>query len=297
MPYQYTRSDGSIIDVLLDSTVIEDPALGTVSLSAVNDVTDRKKAENALRKSEHQMRLIADNSPAYIAYVGIEDLRYHFVNQRFESGFGIPRGEIIGKHIREVIGESNYQAALKHIEQVKSGVSASYVNVFNLEQGKRWVQVNYVPDFDEHDRVKGIVVFSYDVTETKSAEDRLRDSERRLAEIIDFLPDPTFAIDVNGRIIIWNKAIEQMTGIRAADMLGKGDYEHGIPFYGERRPMLADLVLQRNSDIEQRYLEIRNEGEETLVSESFHPNLKSDGAFTGLQRPLFTIQREMWSAP
>ena len=163
------------------------------------DITDMKLAEEALRKSEHQMRLIADNSPAYIAYVGSEDLRYHFVNQKFESGFGIPREEIVGMHIREVIGESNYQFALNYIDEVKSGVPASYINTFNLGHEKRWVEVNYIPDFDEHGGVKGIVVFSYDVTETKSAEERYRESERRLSEIINFLPDPTFAIDANGR--------------------------------------------------------------------------------------------------
>jgi two-component system sensor histidine kinase/response regulator len=245
----------------------------------VRNITQRKRAEEALRKSEHLMRLIADNSPAYIAYVSTHDLCYQFVNQKFEPAFNMPQEEILGRHIRDVIGESNYQFAMKYIEEVKSGVPVSYVNVFNVKEGKRWVQVNYVPDFDQHGRVKGIVVFSYDVTETKSAEERLRESERRLSQIIDFLPDPTFAIDSNGRVIIWNKAVEQMTGIGAQDMLGKGDHEYAVPFYGERRPVLADLVLHRNKDVEQKYLEIRDPGEGTLVSESYHPGLRAGGAY------------------
>ncbi len=44
-------------------------------------------------------------------------------------------------------------------------------------------------------------------------------------EIIDFLPDPTFAIDVDGRVIAWNRAMEEITGIPFSAIAGKGDYE------------------------------------------------------------------------
>ena len=50
-------------------------------------------------------------------------------------------------------------------------------------------------------------------------------------------------IDGEGHVIAWNRAIEEMTGITAEEMLGKGDYEYAIPFYGERRPFLVDLVF------------------------------------------------------
>jgi len=79
--------------------------------------------------------------------------------------------------------------------------------------------------------------------ERRRAVDALRDSEQRLSDIINFLPDATFAINTDGEVIAWNKAIETMTGIRAADILGKREYEYALPFYGERRPILVDLVL------------------------------------------------------
>ncbi len=81
----------------------------------------------------------------------------------------------------------------------------------------------------------------------------LRESERRLSDIIDFLPDATFAIDLEGRIIAWNKAIETMTGIKAASMLGKGNYEYSLPFYGKRRPILIDLVFVSDEEIKTKY--------------------------------------------
>ena len=57
-----------------------------------------------------------------------------------------------------------------------------------------------------------------------------RSLERWLRDIINFLPDATLVIDQKGQVIAWNKAIEEMTGIKAGEMIGKGDYEYAIPF-------------------------------------------------------------------
>ena len=69
----------------------------------------------------------------------------------------------------------------------------------------------------------------------RRAEATIRDHERREADIINFLPDATCAIDLSGHVIAWNRAIEEMTGVSAAEMVGKGDYEYSIPFYGQRQ--------------------------------------------------------------
>jgi PAS domain S-box-containing protein len=81
----------------------------------------------------------------------------------------------------------------------------------------------------------------------------LRESEHRLNDIINFLPDATFVIDREGRVITWNKAIEEMTGVRAADILGKGNFEYALPFYNERRPVLIDLVLEPDNETAKKY--------------------------------------------
>lgn len=102
----------------------------------------------------------------------------------------------------------------------------------------------------------------------KQAEAALQEERKRLTDIIDFLPDATFAIDRDGTIIIWNKAIEKMTGLSATDMLGKGDYAYTVPFYGEARPQLIDLIFEDNDDVASLYPNIVREGE-TLTTEVF----------------------------
>jgi PAS domain S-box-containing protein len=90
----------------------------------------------------------------------------------------------------------------------------------------------------------------------RRAEISIRDLERREADIINFLPDATFAIDRSGCIIAWNRAIEEMTGVTAAEMLGKGDYEYAVPFYGQRQPILIDLISESDEVIARKYAHI-----------------------------------------
>jgi len=96
-----------------------------------------------------------------------------------------------------------------------------------------------------------------EMTIRKQTEAALRESERRMSDIIDFIPDATFAIDLEGKVIAWNRAMEEMTGVKAEDMLGKGDYEYALPFYGVRRPKLIDLIFRPDEEIEKQYLSVK----------------------------------------
>lgn len=111
-----------------------------------------------------------------------------------------------------------------------------------------------------------IVIF--DITERKQIEETLRRSERQLSDLIDFLPDATLAIDSQKKIIVWNKAIERMTGLKAKEMIGKGNYEYSIPFYGDRRPILMDRAWEREQNIAESYSHLDREGE-SLSAETF----------------------------
>jgi PAS domain-containing protein len=108
---------------------------------------------------------------------------------------------------------------------------------------------------------------------------KLAESERRLADIINFLPDATLVIDDKGRVIAWNRAIEEITGVKADAMLGQGDHEYARPFYGERRPILIDLVLlPDNDEFAKKYAYIQRQGE-VLTGETYVPQLKGKARY------------------
>lgn len=171
MEKRYIHRDGRIVWVLLSVSLVKHSD-GTPNyfVSQIEDITGRKKTESNLRESESQIKLIIDMSPAFIAYVSIDDLCYRFVNKKFEDAFGLSKEEFRGKHIRNVIGDANYEFALPYIEKVRSGLPASYENYFDTEMGRRYVQVNYVPDIGDNGNVRGIVVMSHDITDRKNME-------------------------------------------------------------------------------------------------------------------------------
>lgn len=130
----------------------------------------------------------------------------------------------------------------------------------------------------------------------QNAEQSLVESEKRLADIINFLPDGTFAIDRNGVVIAWNHALEEMTGVPAKDILGKGDYEYAIPFYGTRRPILIDMIGQPAETINTYYSNFSKKGS-TLTAESDLPHLQGNARILlANASPLYNRQGELAGA-
>ncbi len=100
------------------------------------------------------------------------------------------------------------------------------------------------------------------------AEAQLKEHERRETDIINFLPDPTFALDKSGAIIVWNRAMEEMTGVRPSEILGKTNYEHAFTIYHKRRPMLADLILAPDTVFEKENYIYTIHGGRVLTAET-----------------------------
>ncbi len=83
---------------------------------------------------------------------------------------------------------------------------------------------------------------------SKSLEAQLLAARQQFEDIIQSLPDPTFVIDRDKRIVSWNRAIEEMTGLSGKEMIGKGENAYSIPFWGEPRQVLIDLIMDREQD-------------------------------------------------
>ncbi len=141
-------------------------------------------------------------------------------------------------------------------------------------------------DLDNHDELGQIgtafnriaLRMAQDIVELKRAQVAAQELQQRLADIINFMPDPVFVIDHEGKVIAWNRAIEEMTGTPAQEMLGKGNYEYAVPFYGQRRPILIDLVRLPDEELLKNYAHIKREGE-VLRGETYVSCLKGQPAY------------------
>ncbi len=115
---------------------------------------------------------------------------------------------------------------------------------------------------------------SRDISRHKELQASLRESSRLLADIFDFLPDATFVVDREMKVIAWNRAMEEMSDVPKERMLGQGDHAYSIPFYGERRGQLLDLIDVDDEEIETKYKNVTRLGGR-LHAEAFCPALQN----------------------
>jgi len=123
-----------------------------------------------------------------------------------------------------------------------------------------------------------------------------RDFEKRLDDVIEFMPDPTFVLDTRGHVRHWNSAEEKLTGWKAERLLGKGNFTHAIPFYNQRRPTVANLILTPDPGWEKRYTEFQRH-DDTIFATAFCPSLPGGGALiTSKTHRLFDLNGHPWGA-
>ncbi|WAC04578.1 MAG: PAS domain S-box protein [Methanoregula sp.] len=233
------------------------------------DITKSIRAEEALRESEERYRSVVEDQTEFICRF-TSDGTLTFVNDAYCRYFGLKNDECIGKHHNVNIPPDDARRMKQHIKALtrKNPVALIDHRIIMPSGEIRWQRWSDRAIFDKDGRVVEYQTVGRDITEQKQAEKALQDSERRFSDIISFIPDATFAIDRQGKIIAWNRAIEKMTGVAAGDMIGKGDHEYGIPFYGERRPILIDLIFGDNEEITKKYPAIQKKGDK-FISEIF----------------------------
>ncbi len=149
---------------------------------------------------------IADNLPGSISYLNAQSLEYEFVNKAFLQYYGLNQNQVLGKNIKEIIGSKNYEIALPYLIKVQDDQPVSYQNRFEFEQGHRWLQVNYVPLKSFEGKINAILVFSYDITETKETEQALIENEEKFRLLIEESSDPIFSFKPDGTYTYVNKA-------------------------------------------------------------------------------------------
>lgn len=111
----------------------------------------------------------------------------------------------------------------------------------------------------------------------------LKAANRKLESIVEFLPDATFVINSNKEVVAWNRAMEELTEIPKAEILGQGDYAYAIPFYGERLPTLINHFGDADLSQWRRLYNFVEINRNTLYAESFVPFLNDgQGAFLWL---------------
>jgi PAS domain S-box-containing protein len=171
--YRFRKKDGDYVWLETTSKRLIDPD-GSITgiISSSRDISERVKTEKALRESEEKLHLVMDGVPALLSYVD-KDLRFVYVNDGYERWYGIPKENIVGKSIKELLSPDVYERASHYYKQALEGESVKLENLTRDKNGEeKYIRAFYVPHSSDG-VVQGLFVLIFDITENKRAEQKI----------------------------------------------------------------------------------------------------------------------------
>ncbi len=199
-----------------------------------------------------QYKLLLENANDII--IVIQDNKIEFVNQKPLADLGYSINEVNDKNIFDFIHIDDKEKVTEF--QIKKAKNEGLPDdlIFRIvSKNGRLVFVKIISITTIWEGKPARIVCVKNITDKKLNELTVKSSEHLLFTIIDNLPDPTFVIDVNGKVYLWNKALEKISGVKSRDIIGKGDFEKAVPFFGYKGPILVDLILKPDNDIQKEY--------------------------------------------
>ena len=249
------------------------------------DISNRKKDEATLAERERLLALLIDSVPANVALFSADE-RYRFVNRRYETMFDRVGGEIIGRHVRDIVGEAGYGNVAPHLKKALGGeIAMVETDLEYPRMGMRRMQVTLVPDVDVDGAVQGVFSIAFDVTEIRRVSEELKRAESTLAAAIQASPAGIVVADgPEGIIRLANKAVCDMTGVSCDRLIGSRMEEQAVMW----ESLSADGTLSlsravRNGAVvrDDEAVLRRDDGEDRWVLANAAPTFDSDGRIVG----------------
>lgn len=210
------------------------------------DVTPIKAKEEEARKAYELIKEIIKNMPGYVIFVGEDGLvKYANTNVAKLAGVESPE-DVIGKKPTDiaVVDKSYRENAKLLVEAIKKREKMESVELKLKAEDREFFASASIYPVNIDGKFAGYIEVFDDITALKEKEEELR-------ELIDSLPIAAFFIDTNHRVVYWNKACEELTGVKASEIVGTD--KAWIAFYKEKRPILADIVLDNPADAHKFY--------------------------------------------
>lgn len=227
---------GRSIHVSVTVSPIKDSSGRIVGASKVlRDITERKRAEEALRASEAQLRSLVDQAPVSIAMFDVAMI-YLAASRRWVADYGRGHHDLVGLSHYEVLPDMPKEWREIHRKGLAGEAQRCDEELWVHGDGTRtWLRWVVQPWRDVHGALAGIMILTEDITERKLAAEELRESERRLSDVLANVELVSLMLDRNARITYCNDYFLRLTGWRRDEVIGENWFELFIP------PDLADM--------------------------------------------------------
>ncbi|HAZ02114.1 MAG TPA: hypothetical protein DCY97_08055, partial [Marinilabiliales bacterium] len=259
--HRIVYSDGRVKYVHEQCETYYDGDKPTRSIGTVQDITERKQAEEALRESELKYREIFDNVLDSLFLLEVTDdghFRNLEVNPAFEKSTGIARTQLIGKVIEETVPKNVADIVnAKYHRCVEAGIPIEEEAELDLPTGRRYFHSTLIPARNEIGRIHRIIGISRDITDRKKAEDALRESEAKFFTVFQLSPMALSITSIKDQVFLdVNNSFLQNVGYKRDELIGKSSNildlwaDHGL--WDKFRQIMADKGKIDNFEFEFR---------------------------------------------
>lgn len=287
-----THADGILHDVIFNKATFlgSDGSVGGL-VGVILDITERKQAEKELAFRNILLSVQQESSIDGILVVD-ENANILSYNRRFREIMGIPPQLLEAKDDSPVLEYVTGQVAnpdlfLERVKYLYARQHETSQDEIELQNGSILDRYS-APLHGSDGQYYGRLWTFRDITERKQTEEKIKNAYQQMLDIIEFLPDATFVLDEQKRVIAWNKAMEGLTGVVKSEILGKGNHEYALPFYGERRPLLIDYLDKDDDELRDHYDYIQKDGRTIFAQVALPPLHNREARFVSITAsPLF----------
>jgi PAS domain S-box-containing protein len=243
----------------------------------LRDITELRRAERELLVKERAMQ-------ASINGMAILDpnRRLIYANPSFYSILGFPPDSLQGKDALVLTrGSEELLSLYRQISETlaRDGKWFGEARAQKNDGSYVYLMVSVTSVKDENADPICSLLSIVDVSDRMHFEEAFKTTFEKLQETIEFIPDPTFVVDCDRRIVAWNSALVGLTGVSREQMLGKTSYAEAFPFFRGIRPILVDLIRLPAYEVSHLYPGVRRFGNNIFI-ETFVPSLRHGrGAF------------------
>ncbi len=256
--------------VITDTSV---PTLMTCEASSTAGLDGQERLPRAIETNERFVKTIADALPAMVAYWD-SDCRCRFANSRYKEWFGRSADEVVGMHIRELLGENVFALNEVYIRGALAGQAQNFERTLIKADGSvghTWA--NYIPDRRPDGTVAGFFVLVSDVTPLKNAEAKLR----LAASIIANTAEGIVVADANGVVVSVNSAYTKITGFREDEVIGRKQHIFAVNGAASVSPEELQRSLDTDGHWQGEVWNRRKSGESFLEWKSINKIVDASG--------------------
>ncbi len=281
---RYVRKDGSIVWVNLTCSLVCEPSgKPKYAIAVVEDISARKRAEEALYRREQEFRALVENSPDIIARFDRE-LRHLYVNPAVEPVTGIPPQAFIGKTNQDLGMPSKSVTFWRESVQSVFVTAQERIVEFNFPtpSGMKCYQSRIVPEFNPDGSVGSVLGVSRDISDRKLAEKALQKSEERFRNLVETTSDWVWEVDENGVYTYVSPKVSELLGYTVQELQGKTSFEF-MPYREARRiaNFYSQIVTVQEPFSCLKTTRRHKDGHLVVMETSGVPVFDGDGKFCG----------------